>query len=575
MKSKYLWLLLSVILLQTLLTIFVLLEMQFDAGRGRIFHYPALRTVLVAVLGLSGLAALGLGVVLGSAPVRAARLLGRLDDWLTGGRPRLFFVQGALFLLGIFLFESFLLTYIAFPVPARPFLLWASLGAFELWLTFRLVYAKTYRQHPSWLARLRTGWRAWLPAQRRTFIVLTVIGMAVFCAFAPFNYRLDAQGRFLMHPDEHIIYPDVAKTLVIEGTFADMVRKDLETWPFWYGFPYLPLSAGVLLVPRLIFGNDYVNQVQLNIFLLRQFISVLPMILAIGLLVYLVTRFRSLAASVGLYVFLLLIPGVVKYNYRFWHPDGLILLLVVLTLFFLDRDRLRFGRNFYLAAAACGLAAAIKLWGLFFFLTIAGTLLAGLIRKVLTFRRMLAAGAGFIGVMLLTIILSSPTLLAPQPFLSYARGIQYESQVIAEGYDEPDPTGVYQTGLANWLPYFQRHYMEPYFFFFAFFALLAGSLVGSARPLNRLFLSWCLVLAVYLIGFVAVKRYHYMLPLMVPLSAAPILFPGLAEGWRPRWLSFLGKPAASVLLWLVTIGMYASQFVFNLVTIFTSSAMGF
>lgn len=575
MKIKPLWALLGVVFLQTILTIFVLLEMQFEPGRGQIIDYPSLRTALAVLLGLSALAVIGLGVWMGLVPARAMRLFNRLDEWLTGPRPRLFFVQGALLLLGIFLFECFLLTYLAFPVPARPFLLWASLVVFELWLTLRLVYAKVYRQRPSWLARLRSGWQSWLPVQRRTFIFLAVIGAIYFFAFAPFNYRLDAQGRFLMHPDEHIIYPDVAKVLVMDGTFADMVHKDLETWPFWYGFPYLPLSASVLIVPRLIFGNDYVNQVQLNIFLLRQFISVLPMVLAIGWLVYLVTRFRSPAASVGLYWFLLLIPGVVKYNYRFWHPDSLILLLVVLTLFFLDRDRLRFGRDFYWAAAACGLAAAIKLWGLFFFLTIAGVLLAGLIRKVLTFRRMVAAGAGFVGVILLTIVLTSPTLLAPQPFLSYVRGIQYESQVIAQGYQEPDPTGVYQTGLANWLPYFQKHYMEPYFFFFAFFALLLGSLLGSARPLNRLFLSWCLVLAVYLIGFVAVKRYHYMLPLTVPLSAAPFLLPVLAEGGQPHWLSFLRKPAASVLLWVVTVGVYASQFIFNLITIFTSSAMGF
>lgn len=575
MKIKHFWLLLSVVLLQTVAAMIVLLEMRFDPGRGQIIDYPSLRAGLVALLGLIALAMIGLAAALGSAPARAARLFGLFDNWLTGSRPRLFFVQGTLFLLGVFLFECFLLTYIAFPVPARPFLLWASVVVFEVWLTLRLVYAQVYRRRPSGLARLRTGWQSWLPVQRRTFIVLAVIGALYFSAFAPFNDRLDAEGRFLMHPDEHIIYPDVAKVLVIEGTFADMVHKDLETWPFWYGFPYLSLSASVLIVPRLIFGNDYVHQVQLNIFLLRQFISVLPMILAIGWLVYLVTRFRSLPAAVGLDVFLLLIPGVVKFNYRFWHPDSLILLLVVLTLFFLDRDRLRFGRDFYLAAVTCGLAAAIKLWGLFFFLTIAGVLLAGLIRKVLTFRRMVAAGAGFLGVMLLTIILTSPTLLAPQPFLSYAHGIQYESQIVAQGYDEPDPTGVYRTGLANWLPYFQQHYMEPYFFFFAFFALLAGSLLGSARPLNRLFLSWCLVLAVYLIGFVAVKRYHYMLPLMVPLSAAPFLLPSLAGGWLPRRLSFLGKPAASLVLWVVTAGVYLSQFVFNLITILTSSAMGF
>ncbi len=572
MKIKHFLVLLGFVFVETILTLVLLLGMRFDSGRGQIINYPALQTALAVLLGLIALAVLGALLIPGFRPDRASRFLDRLDDWLGG---RLFFVQGALLLLSLFLFESFLLTYLAFPVPARPFLLWASLVVLQLWLTLRLAYAQAYRQRPTWRERLRAGWRAWSPVQRRTFLTLTVIGAIYFLAFAPFNYRLDPEARFLMHPDEHIIYPDVAKVLVIEGSFADMVHKDLETWPFWYGFPYLPLSASVLIVPRLIFGNDYVSQVQLNIFLLRQFISVLPMILAIGLLVYLVTRFRSLPASVGLYLFLLLIPGVVKFNYRFWHPDSLILLLVVLTIFFLDRDRLRFGSNFFLAAVACGLATAIKLWGLFFFLTIAGTLLAGLIRKILTFRRMVALGAAFLGVMLLTIILTSPTLLAPQPFLSYAHGIQYESEVIARGYDEPDPTGVYQTGLTNWLPYFQKHYMEPYFFFFAFFALLAGSLLGSAQRLNRLFLSWCLVLTVYLVGFVAVKRYHYMLPLTVPLSAAPFLLPALAGEATRRGLSFLNKPAASLILWTVTVGMYASQFIFNLITIFTSSAMGF
>ena len=44
----------------------------------------------------------------------------------------------------------------------------------------------------------------------------------------------------------------------------------------------------------------------------------------------------------------------------------------------------------------CGLAAAIKLWGLFFVLAIAGYLLAGLLRKKLTPGKMILAGALFI-----------------------------------------------------------------------------------------------------------------------------------------------------------------------------------
>jgi len=45
-------------------------------------------------------------------------------------------------------------------------------------------------------------------------------------------------------------------------------------------------------------------------------------------------------------------------------------LFVVFVFFFLDRDELKFGINFRLAALACGLAVATKVLGLFFFATI-------------------------------------------------------------------------------------------------------------------------------------------------------------------------------------------------------------
>ncbi len=60
------------------------------------------------------------------------------------------------------------------------------------------------------------------------------------------------------------------------------------------------------------------------------------------------------------------------------------MLFVTLTIFFLDRDRLRFGRNFYLAAAACGMATAIKLLGAFFFLTIPVVVILGILQRKIT-----------------------------------------------------------------------------------------------------------------------------------------------------------------------------------------------
>ena len=77
-----------------------------------------------------------------------------------------------------------------------------------------------------------------------------------------------------------------------------------------------------------------------------------------------------------LFVLLVSVPAVVQNN-QWWHPDGITFLLVVLTLFFLKRDNLRFGWNFLLAAAMCGIATATKLVGVYFFLAVALTLILG------------------------------------------------------------------------------------------------------------------------------------------------------------------------------------------------------
>jgi hypothetical protein len=300
------------------------------------------------------------------------------------------------------------------------------------------------------------------------------------------------------------------------------------------------------------------------------------MILALFTLVYLVTRFKSVLWSVFMFVVLLLVPGVVKYNYRFWHPDGIILLLIVLTFYFLQKDKLRFGRYFYLAAVTCGLAAAIKLFGLFFFLAIGGYLLAGLLRKILNFKKMVTAGVSFLLLMVMTIIISSPSLMAPYLVRGALQIWQGKNVEMTYGYNEPDPQHIYRTGLEVWMPFFEQHYTQGYFFFFLFLALAAGSLWGSETYLNRLLLAWCVVVAGYLIYFVAVKSYQYILPLMVPLYAGVFLFPAVADGnGGSRVQSFLARPLSRKLLWAITIVLCGSQFVFNLVTIFTSPVMGF
>lgn len=404
--------------------------------------------------------------------------------------------------------------------------------------------------------------------QRKVFNILALLGLLYFLAFIPLNLLPDKYGKFNTNPDEIVVYPDVTKALAAQPTFAATVQNVVGGWGWQYGFPYMTVSAAVLLVPRIVFGDGFASHLQLNIFLLRQFVSVLPMELALLLAVYLVTRFKSVWRSAGLFAFLLLVPGIVKYNHDYWHPDALIVLCCMMTIYFLQKDDLRFKRNFYLAAVFCGLAAAIKLWGLFFVLAIAGYLLAGLIRRKLTIKSGMLAGGLFVLAMFGTIIFSSPSLMAPYIAKVAFRDWLPRQNALLVGPGINDG-GIYNTGLMNWLKYFGDHFMKPYFFFFAIFSLAIGSLMGNRKYLNRILLAWSAATVFFLAYFVAMKNFQYMLPVVAPLYCGAFLFPSITEGGATLpWLAFLQKPLARKIAQGITIAFIASQFVINLIILY-------
>lgn len=568
MRIKLLIIFFATVLVEGIFSLIVLLGMKFDPGRGHIFNYSTLKWALVGMVMLILPALLAAMVSLCSKAKWGQSLFTSLDTYLTGAKKQLSFVQCTLLVLTLFLIECFLMTYLAFPVPMRPLFLWAAATTFQVWLVLRIAYAGVYAEQPSLAARLRMKWNAWSPLQRKVFFVVVIIGLVYFLAFIPINLLRDSYGNFNIQGDEQVDYPDVVRALVLQNTFTANVRNVLESWGWQYGYPYLTISASVLLIPRLIFGNQFTEQVQLNIFLLRQFVSVLPMVLSLLLCVYLVTRFKSMLMSVSMFVFILLVPGIVKYNHQYWHPDSLILLLILLTIYFLQKDKLRFGVYFYLAAVACGLATAIKLWGLFFVLTVAGYLLAGLLQKKLTFKKFILAGVCYIFVMLGTFIMSSPSIMAPYIARVAFRDWLPRQNALLHG-PNPDTSGFYDTGLTNWLKYFGFHYMKGYFFYFSFLALIAGSLWGSRRYLNRVLLGWCAATAIFLIYFVAMKNFQYMLPLAVPLYCGAFLFPASMDiDPNPKGVSFLTEPPARKIIRGLTIAIFLSQFIVNLVILY-------
>lgn len=559
MRTSHLKNLIAASLISGIPALIYLIFIPLDPSRGQLINHGVLKTILTASMGIGLILLAGGWLKLQTNEAWGMKAAARVDEMLTGKTQRLFGLRFALVISFILLIEGYLLTWFILPIPMRPLILWMAGVSVIIRASLGAAYRGIISKRQNFRDRIKAGWQNWSGTQRKVFIILLVLGAVYFAAFIPANFSS------AMHPDEDVIYPDVVNMLIPGSTFGETLRDSFIISSWWYGYPYFPLSALTLVIPRIIYGNAFASQTALNMLLMRQFISVLPMAASIILLIYMVNGFKHLWSSIGMFIVLGLIPGVVHYNIRFWHPDSIIVFLVLLTIWLLKRDRLRFGRDFYLAAFTVGLNAVIKVWGLFFFLAIGGYLLAGLITKKLEFGKMIKAGLFFIMVMVGSIIITSPSITIPWNLKTYIAELQEYYPVMRQGYDEPDPQGVYRLGLQAWMVFFRMHFMQDFYFYFACFSLAAGSLVGTQKTLNRLILAWCMVTGIFLVGWIAVKSFQYLLPLMIPLYGAAFLFPAIAGAQDyPKPLRFLAEPKARLILTGIVIVLTAIQFYFNI-----------
>jgi len=396
--------------------------------------------------------------------------------------------------------------------------------------------------------------------------ILVGMGVVYFLLMIPPNLHGAMDTSHFISGDETITYPYVVNMLQSSKDIHDLAWRMIIYGDYHYGYPFYLASFLSLLPLRLASGDAFFNNTQLNLLILRQAISVLPMILAIGVLVYLQTRFRKPRVVAGLALFLFSIPGVVRQDIQWWHPDAMTVLAVVLTIFFLDRDRLRFGRNFWLAAVFCGLAAAIKLQGIFFVLTIPSYLLVGLVKKKFGLRRAVLLGLGFVVLMSAVVAVSNPFLLYQSQREKLVR-VQTEKQnEIALGYPTGDPA-TYQKGPQFWEWTLNRMYGSTPLLLLLAAGLVAGCVWGSRRGLNLLVLSWSIPLTLYLFYFVAPKPDHYWLPVMLPLfSTVASPFEQLFSAWRStsRRGVKLAAGAAFVILALAMLNWFGSSFSYDI-----------
>ncbi len=486
-------------------------------------------------LGLAGLVVMIL-IVLAILAWSARRVeYSAVIDRYLHEKDHLYFIQNGLLAGAITAMLGFIFSWLFLPPNLRPVFAWVGVVGFQTWLTLAFSYRNVYRQKDfTRRYRLLPAWNNLERAQKKVLLVLLALGLVYFALFIPLNLTgaEDEHTFSIGGGDEYVIYPIVTTMYQPGDSFSASLYHIFIYEDYHYGYPFYALSALTLLPVRLTVGPQFVHLTQVNLLLLRQFVSVLPIILAAIILVYLATRFRRPLAAVGLFVLILSIPGVIRDNHNFWHPDALNLLFIVLTLYFLDRDRLRFGRNFWLAAVACGLSAATRLYGFFFFLAIAAYLLAGLVRHSLGRWQALAKGSLFAGLMVVTILFADPFLFSASARTNLVRILNDKQGEMKYGYNEPDPEQIYRTGWEVWLPFFEEGYATNFFSIFLLASASLGIFMGGQRIFNGMLLAWVSVLAGYLVYFVAVKSSQYMLPLFVPFYAAAFSIPIALEGSR-------------------------------------------
>ena len=389
-------------------------------------------------------------------------------------------------------------------------------------------------------------------AQKRVFAILLFISLIYFSAFIfPNNTGAKDQMMIsLFEPDEFAQYPVVTQMLEPDGSRNQTIYNFIAYGHYYYGSPFYFASA-LLLLPLKLTQN--LADTQLNMLILRQFISILPMLGALLLLTYTQTKFTSPAKSIGLFVFLISVSAVVENN-LWWHVDSLAVFFAALTLFLLERDDQRFGLNFALAAASTGLAAGTKVIGLFFVLTIPTYLLIGILSKKLTWRKAVAQAVLFVGIMAAAIVISNPFLLLQNQREEMIKTLTRQSRSMYEGW-----TLAYDVGPASWLNIIEGLYGQLIFVSLAFIALAAGIWRGQNRTRHLLIATWALPLGLYMLFTTAIKPTHFFLPVLLPVySSLIVLF---------EFPPFTAKKSRTPISWLwggLILTVIAYQFSVNI-----------
>ena len=329
------------------------------AGSAKIGAYSVSRWLLG--FGTAALTAGFAGMLVSDKRTNGA-VTSRINNFLCSG-DRAYFVFLAL-IFGLFLsLWAFKFSWLFIPRNLRPQILWAAVvflsAAGIILFTFRGTFkadnvVEKYRLFPK-LSSLSGK-------QKISLCVLCLIGIIYIIVLLPSNISGSRDWDDFRHygGDEYVVYPILQNVANTGNSYSEWLYHHYIHEDYHYGYPFYAVSWLVLQPIHLFIGADYIQRIDLTLPTLRTMVSVVPMMLGCLILVYMTTRFSNPFVSAAVYLFLLTAPGSLQNNQGFWHPDGLNLFFVCAGLCFLQRDRLRFGRNFYLCAFFVGLSALIQ-----------------------------------------------------------------------------------------------------------------------------------------------------------------------------------------------------------------------
>jgi len=353
--------------------------------------------------------------------------------------------------------------------------------------------------------------------QKRHLVIILFIAAIYFGLFIRPNIvaSLNQEMVQAFEPDEAAVLPYIFHMIAPAENLNQSLRNFIFYEYYYYGFPYFAMSA-IVLLPLQWLGQ--LGNTPLVMLILRQLVSVLPFLAGLIFLVYLQDGFQTFRSPL-LFIFLLSVPAVIQNNFWF-HPDGITFLLVVLTIFFLKKDNLNFGRNFLIAAAMCGLATAVKTIGAGFFLAVGLTLILGVIQGKVSKKQLVGMSLVFILIMGLTFFIANPFLLSHWARTAFMNIVHKQSVVLSQGYGVVYVKGI----LASW-PSVRQSYGGFLFLLIAIGVALWGALRGPQRLLHGLILGWFIPISVFFFYFVHYK-FQYWLPAALPLfSSLVVLIP--------------------------------------------------